>query len=139
MDTKQTQQFVAGAPIYAQGPAKCGTIERLEANFELPEVHGEIIIKQTAFDSYSVSVDTSTEDCSYYAIAMNVTGEDVVDTLIGLVGCIVSDTARVLRMTYCNGQSSHWATIRDVAIERIEHEYKDRMDMKYGGREDVSF
>lgn len=138
MDTT-TQQFVAGAPIYAQGPAKCGTIERLEANFELPEVHGEIIIKQTSFDSYSVSVDTSTEDRSYYAIALNVTGEDVVDTLIGLVGRTVPDTARALRMAYCNGQSANWATIRDVAIERIEWEYKDRMDMKYGGREDVSF
>lgn len=139
MDTTTTQQFIAGAPIHSPGPAKCGTIERLEVNFELPEVHGEIVIKQTSFDSYSVSVDTSTEDRSYYAIALDVTGEDVVDTLIGLVGRTVPDTARALRMSYCNGQSSQWATIRDVAIERIEHEYKDRMDMKHGGREDVSF
>lgn len=138
MDTT-TQQFVAGAPIYAQGPAKCGTIERLEANFELPEVHGEIIIKQTSFDSYSVSVDTSTEDRSYYAIALNVTGEDVVDTLIGLVGRTVPDTARALRMAYCNGQSAHWATIRDVAIERIEQEYNERMTHKYSVHDDVSF
>lgn len=138
MDTT-TQQFVAGAPIYAQGPAKCGTIERLEVNFELPEVHGEIIIKQTSFDSYSVSVDTSTEDRSYYAIALDVTGEDVVDTLIGLVGRTVPDTARALRMAYCNGQSAHWATIRDVAIERIEQEYNERMTHKYSVHDDVSF
>lgn len=139
MDTTTTQQFIAGAPIHSPGPAKCGTIERLEVNFELPEVHGEIIIKQTSFDSYSVSVDTSTEDRSYYAIALDVTGEDVVDTLIGLVGRTVPDTARALRMAYCNGQSAHWATIRDVAIERIEQEYNERMTHKYSVHDDVSF
>jgi len=138
MDTTTQQQFIAGAPVIAKGIEKCGTIERLEANFELPEVHGEIVIKQTGFDVYSVSVDTSTEDRSYYAIALDVTGEDVVDTLLGLVGRTVPDATKALRAAYCNGQSYNWATIRDVAIERIEQEYNDRMAMKYA-HDDVSF
>lgn len=139
MDTTTQQQFIAGAPIVAKGIAKCGTIERLEANFELPEVHGEIVIKQTGFDVYAVSVDTSMEDRGYYAIALDVTGEDVVDTLIGLVGRTVPDITKALRAAYCNGQSANWATIRDVAIERIEQEYNERMTHKYSVHDDVSF
>jgi hypothetical protein len=139
MDTTATQQFIAGAPVMVKGIAKCGTIEQLDAQFNLDDVHGEIDIRQRGFDMYVVSVDSSTESHSSYAVAHGVKGEDVVEALVCLLSQTVPNSVAALLAASCSGQSHTWSVIRDVAIERIEYEYKERMDMKYGGREDIEF
>jgi hypothetical protein len=139
MDTTTTQQFIAGAPLTPRGIAKCGAIEQLDAQFNLDDVHGEIDIRQRGFDVYQVTVDASTEDRSFYATYDNATGEDVVEVLIGLLARTVPDSIEALKGASCSGQSYAWSLIRDVAIERIEYEYSERMAMKYGGRQDIEF
>lgn len=138
MDTTK-QQFIAGAPIHVQGPAKCGNIEQLDAQFNLSDTHGEIDIRQTGFDIYTVSIDSSEEYRSHYAEVRNVLGSDVVETLIGLLSRTVPDSIAALRAASCSGQSYAWSIIRDVALEQLEDEYRERMEAKYGGREDIEF
>lgn len=138
MDTTK-QQFIAGAPIQVQGPAKCGNIEQLDAQFNLSDTHGEIDIRQTGFDIYTVSIDSSEEYRSHYAEVRNVLGSDVVETLIGLLSRTVPDSIAALRAASCSGQSYAWSIIRDVALEQLEDEYRERMEAKYGGREDIEF
>lgn len=140
MDTTTQQQFIAGAPIHVPGPAKCGTIERLDARFELSDVTGDIRIEQTGFDLYTVEVSTVTDvDHSARVTTHRISGEDVVDCLTALLHDTTPSARAALVAAYCHGQSYNWATIRDVAIERIDDEYRERMEHKYGGREDVSF
>lgn len=139
MDTTTQQQFIAGAPVIAKGIEGCGVIKQLDAQFNLDDVHGEIDIRQSGFDLYTIEVDSSTEQQGNYAIAFGVPGFDVVDTLMSLLSRTVPDSVDALKAASCSGQSYAWSVIRDVAIERLSDEERERMEQKYGGREDVSF
>lgn len=142
MDTTTQQQFIAGAPIHVPGPTKCGKLEHLEARFEIydQDTQGDIYVEQTGFDIYTVEVCALVEgDMNSRSRAYGVLGADVVDTVLNLLLETVPDVRAALNASFCHGQSHAWSLIRDVAIERLDEEYRERMEHKYGGREDVSF
>lgn len=139
---KQTQQFIAGAPINVPGPAKCGNLESLEARFEIydQDTQGDIYIEQTGFDLYTIEICALVEgDINARSRAHGVLGADVVDTMRGLLLETVPDVRAALNASFCHGQSHAWSLIRDVALERIVEDERMENEKKFARLEDVSF